>query len=134
MQTKWISSIAGLIMAFSASRVFADHTETIIGAGIGGATGAVIGKRMGGGNDAVIWSAIGGATGAAVGRSLGDPHVQRTVVVHERVRYEDGDDYVIVRRPVQMQHIYYEEEPRYYKHKYKNKHHRHHEQEEDDDD
>ena len=86
MQIKWITYILSTMLSLGTSSVFADHTETVIGAAVGGAAGAAIGNRTGGRNDAVIWSAIGGATGAIVGRSLGDPH-ERQVVVRERVRY-----------------------------------------------
>ena len=143
MQTKWIAFILSTMLTLGTSSVFADHTETVIGAAVGGAAGAAIGNRTGGRNDAVIWSAIGGATGAVLGRSLGEPH-ERQVVVRERVRYVDDDEhYVVVHRPVHVQHIYYEEEPRYYKYKEKHhkkykekhhkKHHRHHDRHWDDD-
>lgn len=128
MQTKWISIVVGIALAFSTANVFADHMATVIGAAAGGATGAAIGQHMGGRNDAIIWSAIGGAAGAALGHSLGEPHERRPVIMRER--YADDDDYVVVRRPVHVQHIYYETEPRYWKHE----HRRHHEREWDDDD
>ena len=126
MQTKWISSVVGAALAFSTANAFADHMATVIGAAAGGATGAAIGQRMGGRNDAIIWSAVGGATGAALGRSLSEPHERRPVIVR---RYAD-DDYVVVRRPVHVQHIYYEAEPHYWKHE----HRRYQERDEDDDD
>jgi len=132
MRTKWISFVVGTMLALGTSSVIADHTETIIGAAVGGAAGAAIGNKMGGRNDAVVWSAIGGATGALVGRSLGGPH-ERQVVVRERVRYEEDDQYVVVHRPVHVRHVYYEERPRYYKAKHHNKHHRHHDRDWDDD-
>ena len=123
MQAKWISSIAGVVLVFSASGAFADHTETIIGAGVGGAAGALIGNNMGGRNDAIIWSAIGGATGAALGRSLGEPHR----IVRE---YGDDDGYTVVRR----RPIYYEDAPRYERYGWRHEHRHHHEREGDDDD
>ena len=141
MQTKRFSLAVGLMIAFGTSTVFADHTATVVGAAVGGATGAAIGQKTGGRNDPIIWSAIGGATGAIVGRSLGEPH-ERQVVVQERVRYVEADErYVVVHRPVRVRHVYYEEEPRYYKHKAKykykvkhhKKHHRHHDRDDDDD-
>jgi len=133
MQTKWISFIVSTMLMFGTASVFADHTETVIGAAIGGAAGAAIGNRTGGRNDAVIWSAIGGATGAVLGRSLGEPH-ERQVVVRERVRYEEDERYVVVhRRPAHVQHVYYEERPHYYKMKHHKKHHRHHDRDWDDD-
>ena len=125
MQTKWISSIAGIALAFGASGAFADHTETIIGAGVGGAAGAMIGNDMGGRNDAIIWSAIGGATGAALGRSLGEPH--RTIIVRE---HGDDDGYTVVRR----RPIYYEDAPRYERHEWRHEHRRHEREWGDDDD
>jgi outer membrane lipoprotein SlyB len=132
MRIKWISFVVGALMALGTSSVFADHTETVIGAAIGGAAGAAIGNRTGGRNDAVVWSAIGGATGAMVGRSLGEPH-ERQVVVRERVRYVEDDHYVVVHRPVHVRHVYHEERPRYYKVKHHKKHHRHHHRDWDDD-
>ena len=132
MKTKWISFVVGTMMTFGTSAAFADHTETIIGAAVGGAAGAAIGNRTGGRNDAVIWSAIGGATGAALGRSLGEH--ERHVVVRERVRYAEDDHYVVVHRPVHVRQVYYEERPRYYnKMKHHNKHHRRHGRDWDDD-
>lgn len=131
MQTKWISFAVGALMALSTSSVLADHTETVIGAAIGGAAGAAIGNRTGGRNDAVIWSAIGGATGAMLGRSLGEPH-ERQVVVHEKARYIEEEN-VVVHRPIHVRHVYYEDRPRYYKVKHHNKHHRHHDRDWDDD-
>ena len=132
MQTKWISSIAGVALAFSTANAFADHTETVIGAAVGGATGAAIGQRIGGRNDVIIWSALGGATGAVLGRGFGESHERRTVIVRERPRYADNDDYVVVRRPVREEHIYYEDEPHYWRHGRDHEHH--HERDWDDDD
>ncbi len=126
MHAKWIATIAGVTLALSASGAFADHTETVIGAGLGGAAGAMIGNNMGGRNDAIIWSAIGGATGAALGRSLGEPH--RTVIMRE---HGDDDGYVVVRR----RPIYYEDAPRYERHEWRHEYRRrHHEREWGDDD
>jgi hypothetical protein len=106
----------------------ADATETVIGAAIGSATGAAIGKKANHGNNVVIWSALGGATGAYVGYRLGEQR-QPEVIVKERVRYVRDDDYVAVRRPTYV--VY--EEPRYCKTKhYKHGHHHHHDRDDDD--
>lgn len=129
MQTKWISFISGAMLTLGTASAMADHTETVIGAAVGSAAGAAIGSRTDGRNDAIIWSAIGGATGAMVGRSLGEPH-ERQVVVREKVRYIE-EEHVVVRRPVHVRHVYYEERPRYYKVKHHQKHHRHHHRDED---
>lgn len=114
MKTKPLTLALAAVLALGTASAFADHTETILGAAIGGATGAAIGHSMGGRGDTIIWSALGGAAGAAVGHSLGESHEQE-VIVHRRVRYDDdGDRYVVVRRPPRVRYVY-EEPVRYYR-------------------
>lgn len=122
MKTKPLTLALAAVLTLGTASAFADHTETILGAAIGGATGAAIGRSMGDRGDVIIWSALGGAAGAAVGHSLGESH-EREVVVQRRVRYVDDDDYVVVRRPQRVQYVY-EEPARYYKVKHWHHHHR----------
>lgn len=132
MKTKSITLALATVLTFGAASAFADHTETILGAAIGGATGAAVGRSIGGRGDVIIWSAIGGAAGAAVGHSLGHDD-EREVFVRQRVRYEDDDDrYVVVRRPQRVQYVY-EEPVRYCKIKHQKHGHGHHYRDWDDD-
>lgn len=113
MKTKTLTLALAATLSLGTASAFADHTETILGAAIGGATGAAIGHSMGDRGDVMIWSALGGAAGAAIGHSLGERH-ERDVVVRERVRYyDDGDRYVVVQRPPRVRYVY-AEPVRYY--------------------
>jgi len=136
MNPKTISIALAAALTLGAASAYADHTETILGAAIGGATGAAVGRSMGSGQgEVIIWSALGGAAGAAVGHSLGDRH-EREVVVHRHV-YRDDDRHVVVRQPRQVYYVH--EEPRHY-HRIKHRHghghgygHRRHHRDWDDD-
>ena len=119
--------------------VWAAHTETIIGAAIGGGAGAAIGRNMGGRDNAIIWSAIGGATGAAVGSSIGERHHDVVRVRERPVYYEDVEVHHYYPQP---QRVYYApsesyrdyDEHHYIQHRRYNRHHRHHHDDDDDDD
>lgn len=92
------------------------HSDAIIAAAIGGATGAAIRGSMGGRDSSIIWSAIGSAAGAEIGHSA---HEREVVVVREEA---PAVRHIVRERPV-YQRIYYVEEPGYWRHR---KHHRHH--------
>jgi outer membrane lipoprotein SlyB len=116
MKTRALAlALAATVTFFGTTNAFADQTGTILGAAIGGATGAVIGHNLGSRGDVIIWSALGSAAGAAIGHSLSESQ-EREVVVHRRVRYEDKGDhrYVVVRHPPRGQYAY-EEPVRYNK-------------------
>lgn len=100
------------------------HSDTIIAAAIGGATGAAIRGSMGGRDSVIIWSAIGSAAGAAIGRGV----YEREVVV---VREEAPVRHIVRERPV-YQRVYYVEEPGYRRHRKQQRHHRHHRDDDDD--
>lgn len=57
--------LSATLSAFAIPTTSMAHSDTIIAAAIGGATGAAIGGSMGGRDSVIIWSAIGSATGAA---------------------------------------------------------------------
>lgn len=125
MRNKIIGWMMLVSLSLGSTLAYADATETVVGAAIGSAAGAALGKRT---KNVEIWSALGGATGAYVGYKLGEPR-QPEVIVRERVRHVYHDDYVVVHRPTYV--VY--EEPRYYKVKKYKKHKRHHHHEWDDD-
>lgn len=54
---------AGLLVSLPSH---ADNGEVLLGAGIGGAVGAVVGSQIGGRDGAVVGGALGAATGAAI--------------------------------------------------------------------
>ena len=119
---------------------WAGHTETIIGAAIGGGAGAAIGRNMGGRDNAIIWSAIGGATGAAIGGSIGERHHDR-VIVRERPVYYEYEDVEVHRYYPQPRQVYYapseyyrDHDHHYAEHRRHNRHHRRHHDDDDDDD
>jgi len=100
------------------------HSDTIIAAAIGGATGAAIGGSLGGRDNIIIWSAIGSAAGAAIGHNM---HEREVVVVREEIPVRH-----IVRERPAYQRIYYVEEPGYWRHRKHQRHHRHHRDDDDD--
>lgn len=123
MKTRAIRFTLATVLAFGAASASADHTETILCAAIGSATGAAVGHSIGGRGNVIVWSAIGGAAGAAIGHSLGEDH-GREVVVHRRARYvDDHDHYVVVRRPRHVHYVYEEPLPH---HRMKRGHDHHH--------
>lgn len=83
------------------------HSDVIIAAAIGGATGAAIECGMCG-RDNIIWSAIGSAAGAAIGNSMREREVGL-------VREEMPLRYTVHEQPV-YQRIVYVEEPGYWRH------------------
>ena len=137
-KTAVISALTmALVFAYSPV-VRAAHTETILGAAIGGATGAALGREIGGRDGAIVWAALGGATGAAIGNTLGHRHEVMT-------RRDWDDDEFVVRRhvvhePVRVYDIhrttYYRvHEDKWccgYRHEHRH-HHRHHHDDEGDD-
>ena len=98
------------------------HSDAIIAAAIGGATGAAIGGSMGRRDNIIIWSAIGSAAGAAIGH---DMYEREVMVVREEVPVVRH----IVRERPAYQRVYYVEDSNYRRHR---KHHRHHRDDDDD--
>ncbi len=90
---------AGMLVALPSH---ADSGQVLLGAGVGGALGALVGENIGGHDGAILGGAIGAATGAAIayddhGRPL--RHVKRYerypapyYVARERVTYIYVDD------------------------------------------
>ena len=68
MNTRMIMT-AAIAIALATSVGCSRTQRTLAGAGIGGASGAVIGNAVGGNGGAVIGGLAGGATGAYVGRN-----------------------------------------------------------------
>ena len=60
------AAVLGLLVT-TLPTVYAAHGETVAGAIVGGAAGAIIGGHFGGHDGAIVGGVIGGATGAVVG-------------------------------------------------------------------
>lgn len=117
---------------------WAGHSETIIGAAIGGGAGAAIGRNMGGRDNAIIWSAIGGATGAAIGSSVGERHHGRVLVRERPVYYEDVEVHHYYPQPRRVYYApsesYRDHDHHYTEHRRHDRQHRRHHDDDDDDD
>lgn len=123
---------ASLLATSWAGIARADHTETILGAALGGAAGAAIGHAAGSRGDVILWSALGGAAGAAIASSVADP--SREVVVRRIYRAHPWAEPVwmpppryVVLPPPRVRYILVEDGPRYCRiaieHRHKHKHH-----------
>lgn len=138
---KTICSILLAGAAVAALPAHADHGNTVLGAAIGGATGAVIGREVAGRDGVIIGAAIGGATGAAVGRSVGERRYERVVerepvyvaqpAYYERRVYQPA--YYPPQRVVHSGPAYYDDDDNDWHGKRHHKHHRHHHRWHDDD-
>ena len=102
--------IASALLAFSAvtAPAYADGS-TLLGAAIGGATGAIVGRQVAGRDGVILGAAIGGAAGAAIGHSAGerrrDRYVGREPVYFEQPAYAPPPQPAYYERRV-VQHVY----------------------------
>jgi hypothetical protein len=78
-----------VVLASTASTVYAVDGNAVIGGALGGGAGAAIGSAVGGREGAIIGGAIGGGAGAAVATS-GRQRERETVIVRERERHDNG--------------------------------------------
>lgn len=108
------------IVVLAASAVtapaYADSGTTLLGAAIGGATGAIVGRQVAGRDGVILGAAIGGAAGAAIGRNAGERRQHRyvereAVYVAEPAYYAQPAQPVYYERRVVQQ--VYEPQPAY---------------------
>ncbi|MBI4754918.1 MAG: hypothetical protein HY778_05740 [Betaproteobacteria bacterium] len=70
MKRTILAAVATSVL-LAAAPAWADRGTAILGAAIGGAAGAVVGREVGGPGGAVLGAALGGAAGVAVTQNLG---------------------------------------------------------------
>lgn len=115
---------AGMLVALPSH---ADSGELMLGAGVGGALGALVGDNIGGRDGAIIGGALGAATGAAI---VYDDHGRPVRYVERYERYPAP--YYGPRERVTYVYVddddrrYGHRHPRHHRHHHKHQHHGHH--------